>query len=96
MDEVLERIKPTREEEERTKEVSRELLERFGGLAREIDGRLEVRLLGSVSRGTWLRYERDLDFFVLFPLEYSKQRMEEVVEELGKGVLEGLERSMMR
>lgn len=85
---VLERIRPRRGEEEELKKTAGELLSAVRREAAKIDPRLAATLLGSASRGTWLRNEKDLDVFVSFPLEYGRGELEEAVTRIGSRVLE--------
>lgn len=48
---------------------------------------LTAEILGSVSRDTWLVHEKDIDVFVKFPVEFSKEDMEKTVTSLGKKIL---------
>jgi tRNA nucleotidyltransferase (CCA-adding enzyme) len=89
---VLERIRPGKKEERRLRRDTEELLLRITQETHKIDSRLKVSLLGSVSRGTWLRNEKDLDVFVFFPLEYGREDLEDVVTELGRRVLDNPEK----
>jgi tRNA nucleotidyltransferase (CCA-adding enzyme) len=84
---VLNRIKPGKTEEKKLREIAEELLSRVGEEMSKVDSRLRASLLGSVSRGTWLRDEKDLDIFVFFPLEYGRDFLEDVVTRLGRKVL---------
>lgn len=89
---VLEAIIPSEKEERELSRVSSELHGKLESKAKQIDPRLYARLLGSSARGTWLRYEKDLDLFVLFPEDYTKGRMERLVAEMAEGLLSGVER----
>ncbi len=87
MEGVLRRIKPEKTAEKRLRRTAEELLSRIGEEMGKIDSRLRAALLGSVSRGTWLRDEKDLDIFVFFPVEYGREFLEEAVTLLGEKVL---------
>jgi len=73
---VLDRIKPSKEEYEKGYRIYnkvKEALER--GLKRhKIPGK--VSLQGSFAKDTWISGELDLDVFVLFPEEYSREWLE--------------------
>jgi tRNA nucleotidyltransferase (CCA-adding enzyme) len=85
---ILERIRPSEEEKRELEKTAEELLSRVKREAAKADPRLTVALLGSASRGTWLKNEKDLDVFVFFPLEYKREELEEAVTQIGTGVLE--------
>lgn len=89
---VLEKIRPHEGEEKKLRKVAGELLSRIRKETEKIDARLRASLLGSVSRGTWLRDEKDLDIFVFFPLEYGRETLEDVVTGLGRKVLRNPEK----
>ncbi|NOZ59966.1 MAG: CCA tRNA nucleotidyltransferase, partial [Euryarchaeota archaeon] len=92
IEEVLSRIVPSPEEEARLREVEKELIARIDAAARQYDRRLYARLLGSASRGTWLRHQKDLDVFVFFPEGYSKQEMERIITRIAGEVLRRVEK----
>lgn len=92
MESVLKRIVPTPEEEARLREVEKELIARIDAEASLYDRRLYARLLGSASRGTWLRYQKDLDVFLFFPEEYSKEEMERIVTSIASRLLRRVEK----
>ena len=89
---MLSRIVPTREEEAKLREVEKELVAKIDAEASRHDRRLYARLLGSASRGTWLRHQKDLDIFVFFPEEYSKEEMERIITSIGERVLKSVEK----
>jgi len=73
---ILERIKPREEEYEvvrnafhRIKEALEESLRRHGVKA-------DITLQGSIAHDTWLSGDRDLDVFVLFPSDWSREDLE--------------------
>ncbi len=92
IEEVLSRIVPSPEEEARLREVEKELIAKIDAEASRHDRRLYARLLGSASRGTWLRHQKDLDVFVFFPEEYSKQEMERIITRIAERVLRQVEK----
>lgn len=80
-------VAPTKDEKSHLEEVAKKAMAEIGKEIEKIDGRIKPALLGSASRGTWLRDEKDLDIFLMFPLEYEKGRMEEIVTDVGNKVL---------
>jgi tRNA nucleotidyltransferase (CCA-adding enzyme) len=87
MIEVLRKIRPSKEEKAKLEEITGRVLAEIEREARQIDERITALLLGSASRDTWLRYEKDLDIFVRFPLEYEKKDLENIITQIGKKVL---------
>ncbi len=92
MKKVLKKIVPAIDEKQQLKALVEELREKIEIKARGYDERLYVRLLGSSARDTWLRDDKDIDFFLFFPEEYSKAKMEEIVTHIGRHVLEHSEK----
>ncbi len=62
---VLDKIKPTKEDEEKISQIVNEVLERLKGLDAEIHG--------SFRKGTWLKDDADVDVFVFFPKSVGKE-----------------------
>lgn len=89
---ILKKIKPSREEEEELKKISDEIIKEIKEIAKNIDSRIKVELLGSCSRNTWLRYEKDIDIFLIFPQEYPKNKLEKIVERIGAKILKNLQK----
>ncbi|MEE8401574.1 MAG: CCA tRNA nucleotidyltransferase [Candidatus Hydrothermarchaeaceae archaeon] len=83
-------VVPTKEEKSRLLSAANKVLLEIEKETKEIDKRIRPVLLGSASRDTWLPNERDLDVFLIFPLEYEKARMEEVVTGIGRKILTGV------
>ena len=74
---ILNDIKPTNEEDSEVNRVSLKLMEYLQECisAESIDA--EVFLVGSVSKGTYLRGKSDIDIFIAFPLDTDKQFLKE-------------------
>lgn len=72
-------VEPSKEEKAGLMEVANRAIAEIKKEIELIDGRINPMLLGSASRDTWLREEKDLDIFLVFPLEYEKKGMEEIV-----------------
>ena len=87
MQAVLERIRPGEKEKKELEAVVKKLLSIVQREADKIDKGLKVILLGSASRGTWLRNEKDLDVFISFPLKHTRKKLEDVITRIGERVL---------
>ena len=74
---VLERIKPSPAEKEKLQEVASELLARVSTIARikGING-IIPKLVGSAARDTWISGTHDLDVFISFPENVSREDLE--------------------
>ncbi|KAA0002253.1 MAG: CCA tRNA nucleotidyltransferase [Thermoplasmata archaeon] len=86
-EEVLKKIKPSKEEEKEIKKIINELKRK---ISKEIEKRgvdAKVLLVGSLAKGTYLKNALDIDLFILFPPSVSKEKMKEQSLEIGKEVL---------
>ena len=85
---VLERVAPSKAEEKKIMGAVREIEK---NISREAERRgldVEVMLVGSIAKGTYLKNSLDVDIFMLFPSNYSKEEMREHSLEIGKKVLD--------
>ncbi|MBI5253910.1 MAG: CCA tRNA nucleotidyltransferase [Euryarchaeota archaeon] len=88
MIEILKKIAPSESEKEKFIKTAGKLLAGIEKEVKKIDSRISAALLGSASRDTWLRHEKDIDLFLLFPLEYEKNELEKIVTKIGRKILE--------
>ena len=72
---VLRQVKPGRLERERLKKIASRLIERTNRVCSELEAPAHAMLVGSAARGTWLRDERDIDIFILFPEDLSREEL---------------------
>jgi len=86
IEKVLARIRPGPEEEARVRETASSLVEAVREEVARRGVRGEVLLVGSVAKGTFLR-DPDMDVFIRFPLDVSREEMERTALEIGKAVL---------
>lgn len=86
---VLEGIRPRKEDRERLRGVAEELMVRAEKVASGLDAPVRPMLVGSAARDTWLREERDIDIFLLFPEDTSRKELEEVGLAIARKVTEG-------
>ncbi len=73
---VLERVKPTEADERLVKRATEEIIRRVKAACKKLKIDARPMLVGSVARGTWLRNERDIDIFIIFPEELSREDLE--------------------
>ncbi len=88
LQDALVRITPTEKER---KEIS-DAIEK---VKRAVDSVLKKRNLsytiaGSYNRDTWMKDKREFDVFVLFPVSYSRERLEEEGLSIGKEIMRRL------
>jgi len=73
---ILKRVKPREDERKRLKKVADMLIERVNRACDELNVPARAMLVGSAARGTWLRSERDIDIFILFPEDLPREELE--------------------
>lgn len=73
---VLKRVKPREAERKRLKKVADMLIKRVDRACGGLKVPASAMLVGSAARGTWLRSERDIDIFILFPKYFSREELE--------------------
>lgn len=74
---VLSRIKPANEEKERLQALAEDIIGRINDIGRKEGLSISGRLVGSSARGTWLSGGHDLDIFIMFPPDASREYLEE-------------------
>lgn len=85
---VRERVSPDSEARERVRTVADELRERTLAALDTMAVEGDVELVGSTARGTWLAGDRDVDVFVRFPTDISREDLQEYGLAVGHEVLE--------
>ena len=73
---VLGEIKPKHEEYELVWSSYREIARIVSNVLREHGIHAEITLQGSIAHDTWLSGDRDLDIFVLFPGDWTREDLE--------------------
>lgn len=73
---VLERVKPTEADEKLVRRVAEEIIHSVEAACKKLKIDARPMLVGSVARGTWLRDERDIDIFIMFPEGLSREDLE--------------------
>lgn len=84
---VLERVRPTQEERDRLESVVEDLLQRTREAIEDQGVTADVRHVGSTARDTWISGELDIDVFVRFPPDLSRDELERVGLAIGHAVL---------
>ncbi|HXQ48927.1 MAG TPA: CCA tRNA nucleotidyltransferase [Thermoplasmata archaeon] len=85
---VSDRVSPTREMQERVARVRTELVDRVRAAAEKRSSPLVRALVaGSAARGTYLSDRLDIDLFLLFPPDLTRDRLREEGLALGRAVL---------
>jgi tRNA nucleotidyltransferase (CCA-adding enzyme) len=86
--EVLKKVKPSPAEDRKVFSAVAALEPKVLEAAASLDAYIELRLVGSVAKGTHLRGP-DIDMFMLFPESTSVDRLRDVGLEIGRRVLGG-------
>jgi len=90
MKKILEKIQPSQEDEQKLKKTVEKIKTKI--LEFEYNFPIEIELVGSVAKGTYLK-NPDIDIFLLFPPEISRKEMEHMGLKIGKKVIpEGREK----
>jgi len=86
-DAVLRRVEPDAEERERLAWVVDTLLERTDQALADLPVDAEPLLVGSTARDTWIAGDRDVDVFVRFATDISREDLERFGLDVGHAVL---------
>jgi tRNA nucleotidyltransferase (CCA-adding enzyme) len=92
-EQVLEKITPTHKYREQIKEIVKEIR---AILENEIKKRklpATIQLVGSIAKDTYLQKNMDIDFFICFPIDYSKEEIAKHALSIGKNFLKNTEES---
>ena len=94
---VLKKIKPTADERVLLSNVADELIEKVNSTAagQNIPS-VSAILVGSAARGTWISGTHDLDMFITFPEETSREELEEFGLSIAREVAMDADRSEER
>ena len=90
---VLQKITPTERYRKKLDRITQELKEE---ILHEIKKRklpVEIELVGSISKDTFLQDNMDIDFFIKFPTFYHKERIAKQAVSIGKNILKNTEES---
>jgi tRNA nucleotidyltransferase (CCA-adding enzyme) len=90
--EILKEISPSEDERKAMEATCKDLITRVKRESKELDREVKVSIFGSVSRGTWLAHEKDIDVFVMFPQSSTKKQLERTVTEVGRRILLNIEK----
>ncbi len=74
---VLSMIKPTDAEKIRLQELSNIIINKIDAIGKEEGINISAKLVGSSARGTWLSGEHDLDIFIMFQPDATRDYLEE-------------------
>jgi len=71
-------VTPTKSEEKKLEKVVKKVTSLINEIfdKEKADPRPEITLGGSYARGTWLRGSHDIDFFLLYPVDFPREKLE--------------------
>ncbi len=85
--EIISEIKPTEYEQIKLEEVTRKLINHIYNVIKKRDLKdISVQLVGSAARNTWLSGTHDLDIFIVFPENTSREELEAIGLEIARDV----------
>ena len=84
---VRERVTPTAAERQRLSSTADRLIARAEAAIDDRELEADVLQVGSTARGTWLAGDRDIDLFVRFPPDLSREDLETHGLDIGHAVL---------
>ena len=85
---ILKEIKPSKEEEARVNNFTKKLLEIASKIAKPFYA--NPMLVGSISKGTWLKGDHDVDLFIVFRKKIERKELEELGLKIGVEICERL------
>jgi tRNA nucleotidyltransferase (CCA-adding enzyme) len=85
---ILKGIKPSKQEHERVMKLADDLVNAINETASELNIEAEAVLVGSVSKGTWLSGNADIDILIKFPLESSTELLKKYGLKIGHKTIE--------
>jgi tRNA nucleotidyltransferase (CCA-adding enzyme) len=74
-EEILEKIRPTREEREKISQIVKNCIRILQDKIKSENIEAEVSLQGSMAKDTWISGDRNIDIFLIFPHTYSKETL---------------------
>lgn len=83
---VLERITPSKSEEKALYELTVRIIDKIDRAADEMSIDVHGLLVGSAARNTWTVGEKDVDVFITFPEEISREELESLGLQIAKKV----------
>ena len=86
---VLEKITPSPREKKRILTLAKELTEKVKEAAKEAGVEADVRVEGSVAKGTWLSEEPDIDIFMRVPTTMPREAFGTICLEIARKATKG-------
>lgn len=88
---VIKLVTPSKKERIETENIIKRVLSVTDKIIKSLG--LERTLAGSFLRDTWLANKKEFDIFILFPISYTREKLESLGIEIGKNVAKELKGS---
>ena len=83
-EEILQKIKPKKEEEEKIQKIINEFKNKIQKIIDNYYKDIEIFIGGSFAKGTWLSKDTDIDVFIRFDKKYEEKKLSEIIEDILK------------
>jgi len=90
---VLNKVTPTKNYRKKLEQNIKELQQKIEREIQKKDLPVEIELVGSTAKDTYLQGNLDIDFFLKFPIDFSKEKIAENALSIGKKILTKTEES---
>jgi len=90
---VLQKITPTVEYREKIKKIVKELEDKIKKETKKRKLPVDIILVGSIAKDTYLMNNMDIDFFICFPTNFKKEKIAKNAISIGKVILTDTEES---
>ncbi|MDH2901980.1 MAG: nucleotidyltransferase domain-containing protein, partial [archaeon] len=71
-----EKVTPSENEVRRLSSIASKIMQKLEQSFAKLEVRPEIVLGGSYAKGTWLPGSADIDFFLLYPVSYPREKLE--------------------
>jgi tRNA nucleotidyltransferase (CCA-adding enzyme) len=86
---VLKDISPSEDERAKIEELANRIKERVESSIKKVNLDAEVRIEGSIAKGTWLSKEADIDIFMRLPPEIPRDKFKEISLKIAYDAMKG-------
>ena len=84
---VLEVVTPHDKDRKQLEQVVKELKQTVSSEIKKRKLPASIEIVGSISKDTYLKNSLDVDLFLMFPVQYSKEKMGKQTLEIGRRIL---------
>ena len=90
---VLEKITPSLEYKKNIKKITQKINKKLEIERKKRKLPVNIELVGSIAKDTYLKNDLDIDFFIKFPTKYSKEEIGKNALSIGRTILKNTEES---